>query len=837
MASAKTLKRSLFLSFVAAAMLPVLAISILVLYDLTGDRARDIDEKNLLLAKAISGQVEGFLREPQATLHSIGGVLESHPDMKGDEIQDLLETIIKNSELFESIYIIDPSGQTQFIGLRPERTGLRKDFLGISLSHMPFFQKTVATGKSAWSDTFFSVISGEVSLALTLPINNGILVGNFSIRPLTEFIQKLHGTESIIISVVDRAGTTIAHPDPTLAAQQVHVGHLEPVRAALEGREETLHYMFNQEEYIGSSVLIPGPNWAILVSQTATAAYRQVRFTGIVFAAGAIGALLLSIIFSLSKATRLSKPLSALTVKTDAIASGQYDVSFTNSGYVEFDDLASNVRHMTAAIRDRELQLTKSRERYRLLVETMNDGLNIVDQNGTITYANPGFAKILGTTADELIGQQVTSLFNEKNLAIFKEQFQKRTDGIENPYELGLIRSDGAEVMTMISPKALFEEGKYIGSFSVISDITARKNSESLVQQALLDAEEARDKIDAILFSVPLGLIVTNMQGRIILMNRSAGNTLGYSVEELLQKPIENALKEMDFQKHFAATITKQGDGQPIDLELHDHGLGETRTIQISSSLVQSQDEVQTGVVIVLNDVTGERESDRMKSEFIATAAHELGTPLTAIMGYAELLLQQDEIGPFPADQLKEFYTTILERSEALSRITEDLLHLSHMESGRHILIEKTPFVIEETINQVVDQYRKETPNRTYDIRLNGQQDKLNLDRGRIIQVLENLIGNAVKYSQDGGTVAIEEVKDKDWYRLDIIDDGIGMTEEQISRIYEKFYRANPSLAAVSGLGMGMSIVKSIIDAHQGQINIDSQFGQGTRIIVRLPLN
>jgi len=835
MAATKTLKRSLILSFAAAAILPILIISILVLYELTGERTSDIDEKNLLLAKAVSGQIEGFLREPQVTLQSIAGVLESHVGMPDSEIQEFLEIIVKNSELFESIYILSLQGDMRQIGLRPEKIGLKKDFLGINMSHMPFFQKTISTNSQAWSDTFFSVISGEMSLALTLPLKNGVLVGNFSIRPLSEFVRTLHQTDTLIISIIDRIGTTIAHPHSSLAAQQVHVGHLAPVQAAFQGKEETLHYLFEDEDYIGSAVLIPGPNWAALVSQTSADAYRQVRKTGFLFVAGAVGAILLSMIFSLNKAFRLAIPLSELTAKTKIIANGHYDVFFADSGYVEFDELTDNVRHMATAIRDREYQLMKSRERYRLLVETMSDGLVVLDQNGIISYSNPAFSKMIDYPTIRSNGQSPLDFLDEANRAVFIGQNKRQEKDEDSIYELEWTRSDGEKIFTEVSAKGLYEDGNFIGSFAVISDITARKKAEQLVKQALFEAEEAREKIDAILKSVPLGLLVTNMRGRIILTNRAVEKTLGYRTDELIQRPIKTALKEPEFQDFFAATITQSGTGEPIDIDLFDHGMGETRTIQISSSLVQSQEGAQTGVIIVLNDVTGERESDRLKSEFIATAAHELSTPLTAIMGYAELLIQQDQLGGFSAEQLKEFYEIIYDRGEALSRISDDLLDLGHMESGRTILLDKKPQIIEETILGTINQFRKESPNRVFGVRLKDQKTVLTLDRGRIIQVMENLIGNALKYSPESTPVVIEGGLEQDCYRIDIIDQGIGMTREQTLRIFEKFYRANPLHAPIGGLGMGMSIVKNIIDAHDGEIDVESEPEQGTKVSVRLP--
>lgn len=232
------------------------------------------------------------------------------------------------------------------------------------------------------------------------------------------------------------------------------------------------------------------------------------------------------------------------------------------------------------------------------------------------------------------------------------------------------------------------------------------------------------------------------------------------------------------------------------------------------------------------------RNLDRMKNEFISAAAHELNTPLAAIMGYAEFLATPDEFGGFSPEQQHEFIKEILTRCEALDRVVSDLLDVSHFESGQAIYLKRRDVDPKELVDRTVRWFQHLAPDHGFVVEnTTALPPTIFLDEYRIVQVLENLLSNAVKYSLPGRPITIRLAADETALALEIVDNGIGMTPEQLARVFEKFYRADASNTAVRGLGLGMSIVKRIVEAHGGTITIVSTPGEGTTVVVTLPLS
>jgi PAS domain S-box-containing protein len=227
--------------------------------------------------------------------------------------------------------------------------------------------------------------------------------------------------------------------------------------------------------------------------------------------------------------------------------------------------------------------------------------------------------------------------------------------------------------------------------------------------------------------------------------------------------------------------------------------------------------------------------SDQLKSEFISTAAHELRTPVSSIMGFAELLLDQTMTGSLRAEQKQDFLNVILENCERLDKIVDDILDVSRIEDGRSIPLDRKPTSIATLLTKVVNRFRL---NATHQLELEikpGTPDAVMLDVHRISQVLDNLLSNAIKYSSNGSTVSIIAEGDDRHCQVVVADQGIGMTQQQIAHIFDKFYRADASNTAVKGLGLGMSIVKQIIADHGGAIWVQSSPGAGCRVYFTLP--
>lgn len=231
------------------------------------------------------------------------------------------------------------------------------------------------------------------------------------------------------------------------------------------------------------------------------------------------------------------------------------------------------------------------------------------------------------------------------------------------------------------------------------------------------------------------------------------------------------------------------------------------------------------------------KEIDRIRNEFISSAAHELNTPVCAIMGYAELLLDRDVNDRFDDEQKQEFLNEIYERGEALSRFIEDLLDISRIESGQHLALDRQPTNLLAFLDQQSAYFGTHYTQHSFRLDLPDapKEPIISFDRRRLRQVIDNLVSNAIKYSSPATKVILQAKESTDGWEVRVIDHGIGMTGEQTTKMFDKFYRADSNDSAISGLGLGMSIARQIVEAHAGSIGVESRLGEGTIVSVFLP--
>lgn len=229
------------------------------------------------------------------------------------------------------------------------------------------------------------------------------------------------------------------------------------------------------------------------------------------------------------------------------------------------------------------------------------------------------------------------------------------------------------------------------------------------------------------------------------------------------------------------------------------------------------------------------KKMDLIKNEFISIAAHELRTPVATIMGYTELLSDQNMIDTFNEQQKKAFLSAIYESSERLDKIVDDILDVSRIESGQRIPLHKKPSSIRYLLEKVLNRLRLKSKRNLILEVSPGVPERLEFDEYRIDQVIDNLLSNAIKFSSEKSPITIVVEADNHRCSVTVTDQGIGMSNEQKDRVYDKFYRADTSNTAVRGLGLGMSIVKQIIDDHDGTITIDSNLSEGTSVCFTLP--
>jgi PAS domain S-box-containing protein len=351
--------------------------------------------------------------------------------------------------------------------------------------------------------------------------------------------------------------------------------------------------------------------------------------------------------------------------------------------------------------------------------------------------------------------------------------------------------------------------------------------------------EQATER-EAILTSIADGVVVNDMEGRIILVNPAAERILGVSEKRLLRQGFKELFSVFDHQGGEEAvtametllntSVPEMAKSYKINLET------DGRVIHALLSPVLSQRGDFMGVVTIFRDVTKEVEADRAKSEFVSTVSHELRTPMTAIKGYTDLL-HAEAAGSINTEQ-KRFLTTIKSNTDRLTALINDLLDISRMETGR-IRFEPRPLqigeVIADVVNALAGQAEEKHQNLTYEVAA-GLPDVTG-DRDRLNQVLTNLVSNAIRYTPERGEIEVKAYLVEKAVRVDVRDTGIGIAPEDMAHIFERFYRADhPLVQETRGTGLGLSIVKMFVEMHGGRIWVESEPDMGSTFTFILPI-
>ena len=375
-------------------------------------------------------------------------------------------------------------------------------------------------------------------------------------------------------------------------------------------------------------------------------------------------------------------------------------------------------------------------------------------------------------------------------------------------------------------------------------EINERKRAQAELSAALAVAEYTRDKIDAIFNSMAGGLMVTDIHNCVIRMNWAAEELLGLRLAEALGEPIEALIPHEALRTQLKMTLDNK-TGQQFDFELPAWGKQNnpakipSRIIRANTAVILDKNQQPGGIITTMYDVTYEREVERMKDEFISTAAHELRTPLTSIQGFSEVLLIRENLDS--ASQRK-YLNYIHQKAVALTNIVKDILDISRIEAGQGFALHKISCQIGQIISPVIFSFQERFTSHQFELDLVDESREWLVDPAKITQVLENLLSNAVKYSPPGKLVRVSgrcqpqgAESTPDHYQISVIDQGIGLAPDQVDKIFDKFYRVDMSNTAVGGVGLGLAIAKHIVEAHQGQIWVESAPGQGTTVIFTIP--
>ncbi len=497
--------------------------------------------------------------------------------------------------------------------------------------------------------------------------------------------------------------------------------------------------------------------------------------------------------------------------------------------------------------------LRESDKKYRDLIDNANDAVIVFERTGHIGFVNPKFCEMTGYSIDEAKKLHLNQLIHPDDRDICAEYFRKRLarQEVSRNQELRLLTREGETIYIDNNAGTIEEEGLITGILTIMRDITERKRAEEKIKEysrnlermveertqelnrALTAAEQARDRIDVIIKSIADGLIVTDIYNRVVLMNRAAEELLGIRCTDVLGKPIDFALQEETLREKVKYTLEKKTAGYQFDFRLPGSEPGHPRTMRAITSVIGNKNGGRAGIVMIIHDVTRERAIDKMKTEFISTTAHEFRTPLTSIRGFSEILLTRDDIS---REERKKFLSYINKQAVNLTRIISDLLNISRIESGQGFSLNKVDCNAGEIIRSVTSIYQIISPRHRFEVVLPEEPMQLFVDKEKIEQVLTNILDNAINYSPKGGRIRVAGRVVGNDLRVSIEDQGIGVTPEQVDKMFRKFYRADTSDSAPEGTGLGMTIVKYIVEAHAGKVWVESEAGKGTKVEFAIPI-
>jgi PAS domain S-box-containing protein len=343
-------------------------------------------------------------------------------------------------------------------------------------------------------------------------------------------------------------------------------------------------------------------------------------------------------------------------------------------------------------------------------------------------------------------------------------------------------------------------------------------------------ADEKRE-LERTLQGMLAGVLVVDSDTRVRLMNSAAKHMFGIPTEDGTGKPLAQVIRDEEVHDLIRSCLSGNAEAS-AELSVYSP---EERIFQVQTALLKGESNDVSGVVATFNDITELRSVERMKSEFVSTVSHELRTPLTSIKGFIRTLIE-DSDGYYDRDTQMEFYRIIDTECDRLVRLISDLLNLSRIESGRALELVLTEVDLAEVINQVVDSQRSYTNTHEFEIVVQDDLPALVADRDKVDQVLTNLLSNAIKYSPDGGKITVHAREVDDKIAVSVTDEGLGIPEEHIARLFTRFHRVDSRDSRKQyGTGIGLYLVKHLVEAHHGEVSVESKLGEGSTFTFVLP--
>ncbi len=820
---------------------------------IAGNAAQKMLEERMVSATEIaSDEVPYFLDTGQNLVLQIASRL----DLAGDPavgLEEVLSESYQSVPFFRQLFVFDaqvnqiaayPSGNFEDVySSLEEQNGITLALEGLPVQ---VYAIPALDGSNSSQITFLAAVFDDEGGV------GGVLIGRTDLisNPYTQSILTSLNSVSDIEGVgllVDEDGNILYHSESKWAFSE----YSPPIKGDAG--------ILNGVSPDGTRMLVcsqptVGRPWGVVLMVPARQAQQlalNIAAPPLVMIFSLIGVLAVMIRLSLRVIT---SSIKSLTGEAERISQGQLDHSLRRAGDDEVGRLRNSFEKMRLSLKARLDELNRlllvsqgvasNLEIAKALQPIIESALTIGASSARIALASdilPGYGVDGKIPSRYGVGEDAEAFayFDTQLLTLMKDQDKGRVV-FSNPARTPLLSfGPDAPSLGSLVAVALYHERSYYGVLWVaysqhhtftgeeVQFITTLGGQAALATanaRLFMTAEFERERLEAILSSTPDPVLVTDQRDRLLLVNAEAGRTLGLG-DDAVGKPIEEVIAQAEL-----IDLLRLSGEAPELVEVEFPG---ERFFMASASTIRV-DGLVIGRVCVLKDVTQFKELDALKSEFVSTVSHDLRSPLTLMRGYATMLEMVGDLN----EQQTEYVRKIVVGVESISRLVNNLLDLGRIEAGVGLQLEMLP--VRDLVEVVVESFQLQAQQKKIALRVDIPEDippLIEADQALLQQALLNLVENAIKYTSEGGKVWVRVKPRQSTILFSVEDTGIGISPVDQPRLFEKFYRGSDRRAQKQrGTGLGLTIVKSIIERHGGNMSLESQLGEGSTFFIEIPL-
>jgi PAS domain S-box-containing protein len=873
---------ALYLLFVGPVVLATLAFD-----RLASERMEaDVKASDLAVARAIAQETNTLMESALQAIRQLAtypAVIEAD----SQKMEELFRVTMGARPDINLVYRLDAEG----IMLYHYPTGPGST-LGWDFSVRNYYQRARNTHNPLLSEGRISPTTEQPVATAVMPIwsQDGSFLGlvgtNIKLQSLSHTLAAIaseHRTDDTFeIDILDSAGQVIANPSPRLLLSKDNGKPSEVTQAVLTGQSGSLiQSLPGGEEVLFSYVPIPSAGWGVIVSRptavafaTPRATHRAAQLTVIVF-------IVVGLIFWFALSRQVIRPLERLAALSQTIGMETPGGTDQELALEKLATRSDQIGHLLRSLRRMERAIQARLKELSTLLETSASVVSTLDSQTVLDRILEQVERLMDIHMCAIVAlDERNEVFRaQASRGLSKRYTDHLTISPSEPQSVTLrairtgnaiqvsdteqdpsfaasrprARSEGYRSLLAVPlktqhapPSALlvYRPDPHVFSEREINLLTSFANHAAMaIENATLYAHsdmrltEQTRRLEALIQSMQDGLILEDLQGRVLYANRRIGELVGLPHEEIIGNPVQRVMDRL-----LSRSIEEEKSRAAVDQVLEGQGNRrveialetprEVRYLRLQVFDVTDPNGTPLGRGQIMRDITQNREIDRMKSSLISTVSHELRTPLAAIKGYASTLLAED-VQWDPATQ-REFLDIISNESDRLSALVDDLLDMSRIEAG-NLIVTREECNLEELVYRAARRSNP-PPGERLQVNIPHNLPACFVDPQRIEVVLRNLLENAAKYAGDHSPICISASLNAGAVVVRVEDQGPGIPAKESQRIFESFYRVESGLTrSAAGAGLGLAISQGFVRAHGGEIWIEPR-SKGTCVVFSLPL-